>query len=180
MAERREIATVMLIALGCALTLASVNWATTDRIRQNESRALRADLIELLGDARALPETLPGLRQRPGSWQFCNGRLLGYSEAPGYGGPIRLLYTLDLRASPPILLAVRIEAHQETPGIVDFLRDPEAWLVAFEARSRLTISEVDGVTGATITTRAVTDHLQFVLTDPEAALGAAIPVSCPS
>ena len=75
---------------------------------------------------------------------------------------------------------MRIEAHQETPGITDFLRDPEDWLVAFEARSKLTVNEVDGMTGATITTRAVTNHLRFVLTDPEAALGAAIALDCPS
>jgi Na+-translocating ferredoxin:NAD+ oxidoreductase RnfG subunit len=61
-------------------------------------------------------------------WDFCSGRILG----------------------------IRVTAHQETPGLADFLREPKrGWLAALNGRTGPETAAVDAVAGATITSEAV-------------------------
>ena len=177
MVEPRSLASIILIALGCAGTLAAVNLLTRDRIQANETAALRRELAALLPAQSALPATLPDLTSSPAGWALCDGTLLGYSATPGYGGPIRLIFTLSSE-QPTTLYRLRLLSHQETPGITDFLRDPEGWLTEFNNRTTATLAEVSAVSGATITTRAIQSHLSRVLENPTDVLGAAATTDC--
>lgn len=172
MAERQPVANVLLIAAGCAITLAAIHWLTAPAIRSNEAGAARALLTTLVANDAALPTDLPELSAGPSSWLLCDGTLLGRSDAPGYSGPIRLLYTLEAHErTPPSLFRLRLLSHQETPGITDFLQAEQGWLQTLQGRTAASITGVSAVSGATITTRALIDHLTDTLEDPLTALG---------
>jgi Na+-translocating ferredoxin:NAD+ oxidoreductase RnfG subunit len=157
MAELRSAANVVLIGLGCALALGAVHHWTEDEIRFNETRMMRSALVELTHDPAALPEELPDLSTVPAVWRLCDGTLLAHSAAAGYGGPLSLIYTVF--ADPPRLHRLRVMRHQETPGITDFLREDDGWLASLRSLTSSELREVATLTGATITTRALRDHL---------------------
>jgi len=179
MVDRRALVNVGLIALGCSLVLAATHWATRERIQDNQTRAIRATLNALVTDRTTLPDILPDLSSHSGSWRLCDGTVLVRSEAPGYGGPIALLYTIQPTsqqssqsgippATPPggqTLYRLSLSRHQETPGITDFLREPNGWLAALEGRTASEMRTVNTVSGATITSRALRDHLIVSLED---------------
>ena len=59
-----------------------------------------------------------------------------------------------------------VTGHQETPGIADFLNDPEhEWLLSFIGRGP-DAAEVDTISGATITTRALARSVGGALAQP--------------
>ena len=183
MADLPAIARVVAIALACGAALVATNWLTEDPIRFNEASALRAAIAELLPAGTAAPDYPPELDRVPGAWQLCSGHLLGRSNTPGYGGDIELLYTLLVRTAEPGQPATRqlerltVLGHYETPGIADFLSDPD-WLGNFRGADAERIENLSAVTGATITSVAVRDHLGAVLRDPVAALGQATLLDC--
>jgi len=174
----RAAGNVVLIALGCALALTASRWLTGDRITLNESAALRTELRALLGEGSAMPQTLPDVNLSPASWQLCDGTRLGRSKAAGYGGPIELLYALQVTAPEPSLSRLRLLRHQETPGITDFLREEHGWLQNLEGRTAEALDEVSTLSGATITTRAIREHFRSVLEDPDAEIGRPAALSC--
>ena len=54
------------------------------------------------------------------------------------------------------LLGLRVTAHQETPGIADFVDRPtDPWRINLRGRSATQLAGLDGVVGATITSRAL-------------------------
>ena len=176
MPELRAVLNVAAIALVCAAALAGTHRLTEDRIRFNETARLREAISSLLPAGTEAPGLTPSLEQVPAAWRLCSGHLLGRSDARGYGGDIRLLYALDGSAEGT-LTGVTVLGHAETPGLADFVTDPE-WLAAFTRRSAEEIESLDTVTGATITSRAVADHLAAVLRNPNQALGTPIALEC--
>ncbi len=67
----------------------------------------------------------------------------------------------------PTLAGVRIVAQQETPGIADFLGHPEqGWVASLSGSTAAELGRVDGVSGATITSRALTRSLAAGLSRP--------------
>lgn len=161
MAELRGVIHVTLIGLGCAAALVVVRHGTEQRIDLNETRALRAELLALTDEPTALPRHLPDLDVAKGLWRLCDGTLLVRSEASGYGGPLSLLYTV--LEDPPRLGRLRLTSHQETPGITDFLRDSQGWVATLSGRTANGLQAVATVSGATITSRALRDHLAGML-----------------
>lgn len=179
MAERQPVTNVLLIACGCAITLAATHWLTAPAIRSNEAGAARALLNTLVVGDAALPTDLPDLSDGPSSWLLCDGTLLGRSDAPGYSGSIRLLYTIEThKREPPSLFRLRLLSHQETPGITDFLRAEGGWLQTLQGRTAASMPDVSAVSGATITTRALIDHITAALEDPLTVLGEPELTSC--
>ena len=175
------------IGLTCAIALAATNWLTAERIRFNETEAERALLAELIPAGAWAPSLPQDLDRVPAVWQLCGEALLARSNAAGYGGDIRLLYTL---AGPftseatgpgvsgaPTLIRLAVLGHQETPGIADFLTDPD-WLAMFEGRSASAMDDMAAITGATITSRGITQHLAAVLRQNAELLGEPVPVAC--
>lgn len=139
------------IAALCAALLAGTHALTGERIASNESAHLRAELAALIGDN--LPATAPDWRDDV--WTLCDGRRIVRTTAAGYSGPVTLLVGWRLDAQPGIL-GVRATAHRETPGIADFLDHPaRGWLAGLPGATPAAIAEMDTVTGATITSRAV-------------------------
>ncbi len=173
MVDIRSMVNVLLITLGSATLLAATHWLTTDRIARNQNARLRAELQALITDPKLMPAPLPQLSMVPASWEVCGELLLVRSRASGYAGPIELLYTLNQKA--PTLDRLRILSHQETPGITRFLRDSDGgWLRALTGQTALSMSEVATVSGATITSRAIRNHLAAVLDAPREHLGDAL------
>lgn len=190
MPELMAIARIVGIALACGGALVGINWLTEEKIRYNEAAQLRSAILDLLPANSMIPVTPVDINQVPGAWMLCSGYLLGRSDAKGYGGDIRLLYTLrnSLRTSSRTsaqatasarfyLMRLAVLGHQETPGIADFLRDP-AWLSSFSDLQAAEIEELSAVTGATITSAAVREHLASILREPAGRLGAPVQMAC--
>ncbi|MBK5935795.1 RnfABCDGE type electron transport complex subunit G [Halorhodospira halophila] len=108
-------------------------------------------------------------------------------ETPeGYAGTIRLLVGIDADGE---IIGVRPVAHRETPGLGDAIETARSdWIHGFDDRAlgeppeadwrvRQDGGAFDGITGATITARAVIDAVRAVLIDhaaePEAYRGEA-------
>lgn len=168
MADLSSITRLLLIAFACALLLSATRWLTDTRIDQNQVRKTQQDLLGLLqglGDFQPadLPDTTTGQR----CWKLDDSSLrLTRTVAQGYGGGIDILLTQDAGQ----LRGLRITAHQETPGIADFLnRYDEGWLSNLTGRTSMELTALDTVTGATITSRAMLDTLTTALNTEDAA-----------
>lgn len=179
--RRSPVGAVLSLTLLAAVAalLVGVAWlATREPIAANESRRaleqLRAvlppDLYDNdpLEDAVLLPVDGPDRPLRPAYRARRNGEavavVLTTEPREGYGGPIRLLVGLGADGS---VLGVRAVAHNETPGIGDFVtgRGPDGgWLDIFRGRQahdpapagwalRRDGGQFDGIAGATITSR---------------------------
>jgi hypothetical protein len=157
-----RLAGVALVATLCAALLTLTHALTAPRIAANEALAANARVLALLGEAPDAPLA--------GTWHgdvraLCDGRVLARLRVPGYAGPIRLLAAV--RQQPePALIGVVVISHLETPGIADFLDQPDrGWLAALSGASAAELSRVDAVSGATISSRAVRRGLESLLAD---------------
>jgi Na+-translocating ferredoxin:NAD+ oxidoreductase RnfG subunit len=174
MAERATSASAILIALACAVLLAGVHGLTAERIRHNETGAARTRLLALVPDHALASGWLPDVSRHPARWILLDGTELARSDVAGYGGPIQLLYRLERptdSTAPARLLGLTVLRHAETPGITDFLGETNGWLGDLSGRTGADLAEVTTISGATITTRALRDHLSRTLRDPDATLG---------
>ena len=170
MIEIRSIVQVLLIALACATALVITHGLTEDRIASNQTHQLRAQLQTLIEDPQLSPALLPDISEAPGSWRLCDDLLLVRSQAAGYAGPIELLYSINLE--PSRLHRLTILRHSETPGITGFLEEEDSgWLASIARQTAVSLKKVDTVSGATISSRAIRDHLLRVLEAPAELLG---------
>jgi Na+-translocating ferredoxin:NAD+ oxidoreductase RnfG subunit len=148
----KSITVFVLLVVLCALILALVYSATHGRIEQNRARQFVDSVNRLIGQQGPLP----AMRWRNDLWHLCNGTALIRGQTRGYGGPIRWLVAVDLETGTPHLRGFQTSAHQETPGIADFLtRQDDPWLQQLRGRNSQNIQQVATLTGATITSRAV-------------------------
>ena len=98
------------------------------------------------------------------------GTIEPFTTARGYNGRIDLLIALN---SDREVISVRVTHHEETPGIGDKIElDVSGWMHQFAGRSAddtdWTLSpggDIDSISGATITSRAVTDAIAEVLSE---------------
>ncbi|NJN52621.1 MAG: FMN-binding protein [Gammaproteobacteria bacterium] len=132
----------------------AVAHGTAPMIERNQRAALAKDLADLTG----VPLTTADLPSSTAStFVVCAERrpvTVAIARVAGYGGDIELLIAVDDR----VLRGARITRHQETPGIGDFIdRARSPWIEQFAGRTLDAVESwpIDGVTGATITTRAV-------------------------
>ena len=130
----KEIVTLTLLALIAGCLLASLDLLTRDRIALNQQVA---DATVLAGLVESTDLDVLNAQ---------NIELLEV-ETKGYGGTMAIV--IALRNGE--ILGVRVLRHSETPGFADVLR-PTEWIDQF-AHSE--IQDIDAVSGATITTRAV-------------------------
>lgn len=95
--------------------------------------------------------------------------ITGFS-ANGYSGRVEIATGIDLSArdGKARVIAVRVTAHRETPGIGDRITS-ETWLSQFQGLAQKTDSlqkkdsQVDALSGATISATAVTEALTNTL-----------------
>lgn len=160
----RPILAFMVLVVCCGVLIAATASLTRDRIEENRARRFLQTLTELTGSARAAADV---------AWtgdvaHLCTGRALLRGAANGYGGDVRWLAAANVSAETPAVDAVRITAHQETPGIADFLDHPtRGWLGSLSGHTAAELRGLDGVSGATITSRALTRSLADGLARPE-------------
>lgn len=147
------------IALACAVALALTRELTAPRIAAERAAAANAALLSMTGRTSLPPPAWSG-----DHWQLCDGTALLRGTAEGYAGTIEWLLFIDAAPSTRIR-ALRVVAHRETPGIADFLNEPQhPWMQAFVAR-RAGEPPPDTLTGATITTRALGQSLTAALAE---------------
>ena len=87
------------------------------------------------------------------------GRLTGYAveaSAPGYGGQVGLVVGVDLQGQ---ITGVVVTDHSETPGLGSRAKEDPSFTEQFKGQGAgVTLGrEVDAISGATITSKAVTD-----------------------
>lgn len=154
--------------------------ATRGPVEQNQQAAKRALIAEILPQryydndllASVLeipPHPLLGNSAPITAYRATHGNALSAvvfeATAPdGYSGKIRLLIAVLANGE---VAGVRVIAHNETPGLGDYIEKKKSdWIDAFRGRSLMTSSErdwqvkkdggrFDYVTGATITPRAI-------------------------
>ncbi len=158
----RAIVLFLLLVTACAGLIAATASLTRERIEANRQRQFLAMVSELTGNPA--PDTV---RWHGDVAHLCDGTMLLRGSVSGYGGPIRWL-AAAADGPHPMLTGVRITAHQETPGIADFLNQPRSgWLARLRGRDARGIEALDGVSGATITSRALRRSLAAALRRPE-------------
>ncbi len=144
-----------LFGVAVATALAGVDAVTRHRIEANSQRAIIKSLIDLTGDSRLA--TLTGSLALPLTICTSAAKPLYAVHAVstnGYGGVINLWVAID---ATDRVTGVRVVSHHETLGIGDVIDTSRSgWILGFGSRAAIHDGDtIDGVTGATITTRAV-------------------------
>jgi len=175
----RPLAGFLIIGLGCAALLAVTADLTADRIQHNRAAQQARAIAWLIG--RTDPPT--DQRWDDNRWLLCagvngdatgteapnpEGLTLVRGTAPGYGGAIHWMLAADTSEGRLLIRRLLITAHQETPGIADFLDDPRHhWLQRLAGRGA-DVATLEGISGATITTRALTRNIGEALQEEAA------------
>jgi len=151
-----------LIALVFAGLLATTNQLTYSDIADNKTAYANRKIAEMI-DGREFRQTDSGFDF------FEAGELVGQIKTVvtphGYNGDIQMLVAFDLTHR---VISVRVTDHRETPGLGDAI-DKE-WIKTFDGRTADTnwslapAGDIDGITGATITARAVAEAVGEVVT----------------
>ncbi len=166
------VATCAIAATGLSFTHA----ATADRIAEQERRAVRRALTEVLGssesavevesvDESVLSRIASADPATPVEAVFrmsdLDGEMLGWgiAVAPrGYGGPVRMIVGLDSAGS---VTGVKVVSHRETPGLGDKVVESRDHLAGYagidSSDAERAVKEIDAVTGATKSSRSVRD-----------------------
>lgn len=161
----KAIVTLAFFGLVCGLLLTLTNLLTREDIQTNREREARAILIELVGDV--LPENYTN-----NAFGDCDATRLYRLASRGYAGEIEWLVAVRQHQEQSAVspqLSLRVERHQETPGIGDFIdqrRNP--WITQFDGSPPATFTEFDNASGATVTSRAVRRAAELAITQYEA------------
>jgi electron transport complex protein RnfG len=159
---------ILFVVCGLAAgSLAVVNAVTKERIASSEERRRDAALREVCPDADELKNVAPDR-----VWEALRkGERVGYvflSHVQGYSGPITLVFGTN---SDGTLRGLEVLSHTETPGLGakigtaqfrDQFRNkrPEQLLLRKDDPGK---GQIDAITGATISSRAVTEAVRSTL-----------------
>ena len=147
-----------LLALICGILLTLTHQQLKGVILDNQ----RAYEEKVLRDMAAGDE----LRATPTAWEIWrDGKRFGHLKAittnRGYNGNIELFVAYKLNGQ---IINVRVKRHQETPGIGDKIElSVSDWILGFNGRMVTgdnSLTTLDGITGATITSRAMKAAVQ--------------------
>ncbi|MGI9325707.1 MAG: FMN-binding protein [Pseudomonadales bacterium] len=161
----RALTTVAFLTVACALLLWAVNAATANPIADARQRAMQASLAKLAQGAALL--RADDLAHWP--VRLCDGISLVRANGRGYGGAIELALALTPTDAAPTITNLLVLHHSETPGIGDFIADPQGdrWLARFIDQTPTTLlarpEQLDAVSGATITVAAIRKTLKQAL-----------------
>ena len=136
-----------------ALLLGVVNYFTAPVIAENTAAAALEAVGTVIGgeieagSGKELPA--PDTVDAVTAYTTDRGTAYAVSVSPsGYGGAIEMMVGLDADAN---VTGVKILSMSETAGLGANAKDNEAWLAQFQGQG----GELDALTGATITSRAV-------------------------
>ena len=161
-----------IICLMATLVLAITYEVTKPEIdkkaRQEEEEALRAIIPEAGSFEAGSVEGIDYFKA------LKDGRLVGYCikiTANGYGGFIKIIAGIDPNG---IVKGIKVLEHQETPGLGSKIvevrpGDKEAYFLRqFRGKNAKTLEvkkNIDAITGATISSKAVTDSIRKTVED---------------
>ena len=137
----------------CGVLLVVTHQLTAPEIQANREARTRLLLEEML--RQPLPAETDIQADVFGS---CSRWLFVRAETTGYAGPIYLtaLWRAGQSSEDPQGLSLRIVGHQETPGIGDFIdHTRNAWITDLDNASAQAYTQLDAVSGATITSNAI-------------------------
>ena len=160
------------LALTCAFLLAFTHQITQQTIQSNQRHYEERILREMVNGAE-LEKSISGYNVFRKGTQI--GTIEPFMTSRGYNGEIDLLIALTLKSSTQDrkIISVRVIHHEETPGIGDKIEpDVSSWIHQFAGKSARdtdwTLSpegDIDAISGATITSRAVTGAIAEVLSE---------------
>jgi electron transport complex protein RnfG len=155
------------ICLAATLVLAVTYEVTKPKIEEQLRKEEMAALKEIMPDADSFRiKTIDGIEYFEA---YKTGTLAGYCLkviGMGYGGYIRMLVGIN---TDGIIHGVRVLEHQETPGLgsqINEVRpgDKTPWfLQQFSGKDAKIVEihkDIDAITGATISSKAVTDAIR--------------------
>lgn len=155
-----------------ALTLSTIASHKAEATRQAVHNVLPGitqfqPLVYSAGQLQPAPET-PSEAELIYAGYDGTGKLLGYAipgEGPGYQDTIQLLY--GYRPSEGLIVGMEVLVSRETPGSGDKIQKDEAFLANFKSLavdpkivvvnngSKSQPNEIDGISGATVSTNSV-------------------------
>ncbi len=152
----KALASLLTIGLICGMLLSVVEHQTAAPIAANQAMAARAMLQSIL------PELPAGIDVNAASLGDCEQWRVQRFTVPGYAGEIQIVGVWHANANA---LTLRVVEHRETPGIGDFIdvrRDP--WIQQYDRSPLQIYANMDNVSGATVTTRAMRNAAQTLHT----------------
>ncbi len=177
--------TLFVICVIVAVLLAGTNALTRDAVEKNQSEKAREAMFGVCPEAASF-EAVEGQEAEVYSALDKAGHRIGYAvsvSAKGYGGEISVMVGISTpKKASAAITGVEILSHEETPGLganaekQDF-RDqykqevpPEGFTVTKDGTG-LSNGKIDAVTGATITSSAVTEAVNEAVKICEALEG---------
>lgn len=161
-----------IICLAATLVLAFTYEITKPKIEAQMHREEQAALKMIMPEADSFtPATVDGIDYFQATK---HGRLIGYclkATGTGYGGYIRMIIGIDTNGT---IKGVSVLEHQETPGLgakINEVRPGEKspyFLKQFIGKNAGTVAvkkNIDAITGATISSKAVTDTINRAVTE---------------
>ena len=169
--------TLFVICLVVTALLAGTNLLTKDRIAEQARITAEQSRRVVLSEAEAFEESQDYYIGTSG------GETVGYvfeTEAKGYGGTVKVMTGIDVEGN---ITGVVILSHSETPGLganadrasfTDQYKQaaPEGGITLVKTKAPAE-GEVEALTGATITSRAVTDAVNAAIEQYNAVKGGA-------
>jgi len=172
---------LLVICLVATTLLAGTNMVTAEKIAQNaveKENASRMVVLPSAGDFSEVTTLDSGITYCEGLTD--DGEVIGYvftSGAKGYGGTVGVMVGVD---KDGVITGIEILSHAETPGL-GANATGEAFKSRFSGKSgELTVDKnsndgqnIQAITAATITSKAVVSAVNAALTEFEAIKGGA-------
>ncbi len=161
------------ICLVCSALLGVVYVITEEPIAAAEAAKINNAIRAVVPDFDNNPSESPSTVEVSGTqYRYytatMNGEVVGYavetSSSKGFGGAVKLMVGFDASG---VINSTSVISHSETPGLGAKIDDPEGFRAQFAgfdpSVKRLSVrkdgGDVDAITAATITSRAVCDAL---------------------
>jgi len=172
----RLVVTLAVAGLFSGLAIVGAYVGTLPRITENQARALREAVLQVVPGShrmQGLAATADGLAPASDGAQLYaayadDGAFLGYAipaEGAGFQDTIQLIFGYD--PARRVVVGFRVLESRETPGLGDKIMKDPAFAANFDSLAvepevklvkhgtRSAPNEVDGITGATISSKAV-------------------------
>lgn len=168
--------TLLLICAIVALVLSFVNTVTQEKIAQNETEQKRAAMVELFGSDKIEYTELDRLESDGERVEAVyrvaeDGSTVGYSVlvlSPGFGGDVQLMVAVT---ADKTVIGVKIVSMSETPGLGTRVDDADYLSQYAGVTAGLSASEVDMISGATKSSKAVLNGVIDALVALDGHLG---------
>lgn len=168
--------TLLLICAVVALVLSFVNTVTQEKIVQNETEQKRTAMVELFGSDKIEYTELDRLESDGERVEAVyrvaeDGSTVGYSVlvlSPGFGGDVQLMVAVT---ADKTVIGVKIVSMSETPGLGTRVDDADYLSQYAGVTAGLSASEVDMISGATKSSKAVLNGVIDALAALDGHLG---------